>query len=225
MKTSISILLSILSLSVFSQIPENKLDTTTNYLFEAINEVRKEHGLNTLSLNIGIVNACKHHATYISVYYPTYKQSASHHETLNDSAHLIKALLFPSNRLVEFGVLNRWIAENVVVTNVHRILVLDDILDSFMKMSNINKITDINYLIENSNNLTKSMLVENNNWKYTDINNLAAARLLISNWMLSPSHRREILSTEGKAGGAYQYLYIDVNNNPQLVGVYIVTSR
>jgi hypothetical protein len=224
MKNTLTILILLVSTIVFSQIPGNKLDTTTNYLFNAINDVRLEYGLDPLYLDSSINKACTHHSKYMSVYYPASEDGYSHTESLNDSSHIIEQIIWPEDRLDRFNTRTTRCAENLVIRHAHNYnLELHQIIESLVKSGNT--VTDIKRLLVNLNKFNSSVHDKDRKWEYTNIDSKAAADWLVWQWMVSPSHRKSILSKWGKSCGAHQILYIDNTGLPQLVGTYMVTDK
>tara|TARA_R110000868_G_scaffold168135_1_gene402718 strand:- start:3972 stop:4541 length:570 start_codon:yes stop_codon:yes gene_type:complete len=111
MKILATILFTLFSLTCFSQIKSNILDTQESqvlHLFNSINEYRESKGLNPLELDTCLVNACEMHCIYMSFY-----DCAGHYQPKQDSIHLMKNISFFRDRAVHYKAkIGPWLAEN-----------------------------------------------------------------------------------------------------------------
>ena len=111
MKILATILFTLFSLTCFSQINSNILDTRESqvlHLFNSINEYRESKGLNPLELDTCLVNACEMHCIYMSFY-----DCAGHYQRRQDSIHLMKNISFFRDRALHYkGKIGPWLAEN-----------------------------------------------------------------------------------------------------------------
>lgn len=209
-----SILISTLG---FSQIPENKLDNTSEYILKLINEIRVDHGLDTLITDTALIKASEHHVKYMAVYYPTFENAYSHSEVKRDSSHLIKTIPDFMDRAWDYGanLLNKGLSENAVVRDIH-----------YISWENEKKATysgakpndyDIRKCWEANIKLYESLKTDTIDYK-------AAAEYIVYEWMKSEGHRRALLRSNGVEFGAYQSVHIGSDGKPYLMGVYMVTE-
>ena len=99
-----------------NKIEENLLKTTfesSEYLLQIINEYRNSKGLSSIELDTGLVNACKHHAIYMSFY-----DKAGHCQYRSNYIHLQENISSSWDRAHHFSDLAcKMVAENS--TNAH----------------------------------------------------------------------------------------------------------
>lgn len=92
-------------------IQKNLLQTTfesSEYLLQIINEYRNSKGLSSIELDTGLVNACKHHAIYMSLY-----DKAGHCQNRTDYSNIHKNITSPWERAWHFSDLAcKMVAEN-----------------------------------------------------------------------------------------------------------------
>jgi uncharacterized protein YkwD len=209
-----SILISTLGLS---QIPENKLDNTSEYILKLINEIRIEHGLDTLITDTALIKASEHHVKYMAVYYPTFKNAYSHSEVKRDSSHLIKTIPDFVDRAWDYGanLVSKGISENAVVRNIKPITWEREQLTTCTGAKP--KPEDIKKAWEARNKLYSSLTSDTIDYK-------AAAKYIVYEWMKSEGHRRALLRSNGVEFGAYQSVHIGSDGKPYVMGVYMVTE-
>lgn len=207
-----------IQITSFGQIPTNLLDNTSEYMLELINEIRVQHGLDTLITDTGLVKASEHHVKYMAVYYPTFKNAYSHSEVERDSSHLIKSIPDFMDRAWDYGtnLVHKGLSENAVVRDISPISWENEQKTTCTGAKPSNH--DIKIAWEARNELYNSLEKESIDYK-------AAATYAVYEWMKSEGHRRALLRPYGVDFGGYQSVHIGSDEKYYLMAVFMVTEQ
>jgi hypothetical protein len=214
----------------FSQIPNNKLDNTSEYLFQLINEFRSKQGLNALVLDSGLLKASIHHTNYMMVYCPSNKEDGySHYEYLKDSSNIIESIDGVVDRANRFGAnittyketnngldISKKLAENVLVRNITSNFDLDYRISANKAMGNSLDLVELTKSTNARNKLFESSTTDTIDYK-------ATAEFILYEWLLSPPHRKALLDSSGTFGAVYQSVTRNINGTISVYSTFMIS--